>query len=85
MKLPVLENLHGDVDAMLDELLATRKAPVAEDYSGPILFVGQAAGELSGQEYYATVITPYLLIGEIDMKRISGNYQRPPIVDYPMK
>jgi predicted Zn-dependent protease len=46
---PAPENLHGDVTAMIDELLAIRKAPVAEDYSGPILFVGQAAGELFGQ------------------------------------
>jgi hypothetical protein len=39
---------------------------------------------LTGQNYYATVITPSSLVSEIDMKRVSGNYQKPPIVDYPM-
>ena len=48
-ELPELEKLKLDVNRMINELLMTRTAPVAEDYNGPILFVGQAAGELFGQ------------------------------------
>lgn len=48
-ELPELKELSGDVNRMIDELLMTRTAPVAEDYNGPILFVGQAAAELFGQ------------------------------------
>ncbi len=48
-ELPDEINLNSDINAMIEDLLATRVAPVAEDYSGPILFVGQAAGELFGQ------------------------------------
>jgi len=48
-ELPVKTSLDRDINTMIDDLLALRAAPVAEDYSGPALFVGQAAGELFGQ------------------------------------
>ena len=48
-ELPEFKKLKVDVNKMIDELLITRNAPVAEDYNGPILFVGQASGELFGQ------------------------------------
>ncbi len=43
------------------------------------------ASGLLGQEYYATVITPSMLIGDIELKQIAGNYRKPPIVNYPLK
>jgi hypothetical protein len=48
-ELPDETSLNNDINTMIDDLLASRVAPVAEDYSGPILFAGQAAGELFGQ------------------------------------
>ena len=50
-ELPELKKLTGDVNKMINELLLARTAPVAEDYNGPILFVGQAAGELFSQGF----------------------------------
>lgn len=48
-ELPDLKSLETDVNKMLDDLSLTCAAPVAEDYIGPVLFVGQAAGELFSQ------------------------------------
>lgn len=48
---PSAERLKGDVKKMIEELKLTREAPVAEDYNGPVLFMGQAAGELFGQGF----------------------------------
>jgi len=80
---------------ILKNILATSDNDVVYDYpvSAPNIGSGVLSSLLSilggagrtGQDYYATVITPSFLIGEIDMKRISGNFQKPPIVDYPMK
>jgi predicted Zn-dependent protease len=45
-ELPAMERMQNDIHAMIQDLLTTRSAPVAEDYSGPVLFTGQAAGDL---------------------------------------
>jgi predicted Zn-dependent protease len=45
-ELPAVEKMQNDIHAMIRDLLTTRTAPVAEDYSGPVLFTGQAAGDL---------------------------------------
>ncbi|MEJ2246223.1 MAG: metallopeptidase TldD-related protein [Acidobacteriota bacterium] len=45
-ELPAVERMQNDIKAMIQDLLTTRSAPVAEDYSGPVLFTGQAAGDL---------------------------------------
>ncbi len=34
---------------------------------------------------YATVITPSLLLGGIDLRKSGGNYPKLPIVSYPVK
>jgi hypothetical protein len=44
------------------------------------IFIG---GRAIGQESYATVITPSLLISGIELKKVSGNFQKPPIAAYP--
>ncbi len=49
--LPDQATLEADVRNMISDLLALKTAPVAEPYSGPVLFVGQAAGELFNQGF----------------------------------
>jgi hypothetical protein len=49
--LPEKAKLEGDIKALISEIAATRNAPVAEEYSGPILFADQAAGELFRQGF----------------------------------
>ena len=79
-ELPDNKSLNSDIHAMIDDLSATRMAPVAEDYSGPILFVGQAAGELFGQDgnytigvsAYDETMAPYITEGEDTVPSIYG-------------
>jgi predicted Zn-dependent protease len=47
--LPEQATIESNIKHMISELLAARTAPLAESYSGPVLFVGQAAGELFNQ------------------------------------
>ena len=76
----------------LRDVIATSDEEIVYDYplsaadisSGGILSLLGTAG-MSGQEYYATVITPSLLFEEVEMKTATGNYQKLPIVDYPLK
>jgi predicted Zn-dependent protease len=49
--LPEKAKIESDIKNMISELLAARTAPLAESYSGPVLFVGQAAGELFNQGF----------------------------------
>jgi predicted Zn-dependent protease len=49
--LPEKAKLEGDVKNLVSELLATKAAPLGEEYSGPVLFVNEAAGELFSQGY----------------------------------
>lgn len=49
--LPEKAKLDTEVKAMVSELLATRTAPVAGEYSGPVLFESQAAAELFSQGF----------------------------------
>jgi predicted Zn-dependent protease len=49
--LPDKAVLEADVRKMISDLLASKTAPIAEQYSGPVLFVGQAAGELFNQGF----------------------------------
>lgn len=49
--LPDKARLESDIKTMIAELLTARTAPVAEEYSGPVLFLGQAAGELFSQGF----------------------------------
>jgi TldD protein len=48
---PEKTKIESDIKSMISELLAARTAPLAESYSGPVLFVGQAAGELFSQGF----------------------------------
>lgn len=48
-ELPSQQELQKDVDAVASETDALLKAPVAEDYSGPVLFDGEAAAEMMAQ------------------------------------
>jgi predicted Zn-dependent protease len=47
--LPEKTNIEADISKMISELSAARKAPLPQQYSGPVLFVGQAAGEFFRQ------------------------------------
>ena len=47
--LPSEQELQKDVDAVATETEALLKAPAAEDYSGPVLFEGEAAAEMMAQ------------------------------------
>jgi len=49
--LPDRAPLEADIKTMIADLMTARTAPVAEEYSGPMLFVGQAAGELFFQGF----------------------------------
>ena len=48
-ELPDAQQLQTDVDAVAGETEALLKAPVAEEYSGPVLFEGEAAAEMMAQ------------------------------------
>jgi hypothetical protein len=48
-ELPTPQTILGDARKMLEDLLALSTAPVAEEYSGPVLFVDEAAAELVAQ------------------------------------
>jgi TldD protein len=49
--LPEKAKLDSDVESLISELLAARTAPLADDYSGPVLFMEEAAGELFSQGF----------------------------------
>jgi TldD protein len=49
--LPEKAKLDGDIKTLISEILSARNAPVGEEYSGPVLFAGQAAGEIFSQGY----------------------------------
>jgi predicted Zn-dependent protease len=81
-------NVLKDIIATSDEELVYDYPVNATSMSSGILsrLLGLLGGSgLSGEEYYATVITPSFLIGELDMKTMSGNYQKPPIVGNPLE
>lgn len=50
-ELPDKAIIEADVRKMISDLLASKNAPPADQYSGPVLFVGQAAGELFSQGF----------------------------------
>ena len=53
--MPKQEVIKKDIEGMISNLEALRKAPLFNDsYSGPILFEGQAAGELVSQRLFAS-------------------------------
>lgn len=49
--LPDKAKLETEIKALISELAAAKSAPVAEEYSGPVLFMEQAAGELFSQGF----------------------------------
>jgi hypothetical protein len=49
--LPEKATLDSDVKALISELLAAKTAPLADEYSGPVLFMQEAAGELFSQGF----------------------------------
>ncbi len=49
--LPERAALGRDIQSLMSEILAARNAPVAEEYSGPVLFEAQASGELFSQGF----------------------------------
>lgn len=79
----------------LRDIIATSDEEIIYDYpvsaadiasgslSGILRMLGTAG--VSGQEYYATVIMPSLLLEEVEIKTSTGSYQKLPIVDYPLK
>ena len=79
----------------LRDVVATSDEEIIYDY--PVSAADLSSGSLSsilrmlgtagvsGQEYYATIIMPSLLLEEVEMKASAGNYQKLPIVDYPLK
>ncbi|HBX51900.1 MAG: hypothetical protein A2275_12275 [Bacteroidetes bacterium RIFOXYA12_FULL_35_11] len=52
--LPSMEIMKKDIKTMADNITALRKAPViAEAYSGPVLFEGEAAAEILVQKFFS--------------------------------
>ena len=49
--IPEKETLSKDIAGMIDEMAALKKAPLIEDYSGPVLFESQAAAEILAQGF----------------------------------
>jgi len=49
--LPEPAKVENDARNLIFELLAVRTAPLAGEYSGPVLFMGEAAGELFSQGF----------------------------------
>jgi predicted Zn-dependent protease len=49
--LPEPAKVENDAKNLISELLAVRTAPLADEYSGPVLFMGEAAGELFSQGF----------------------------------
>ena len=49
--LPEPAKVENDAKNLISELLAIRTAPLADEYSGPVLFMGEAAGELFSQGF----------------------------------
>ncbi len=41
--------MQADIDAMMDRLMANARAPIGENYRGPVLFEGKAAAQLVAQ------------------------------------
>lgn len=50
-ELPDLKTLETDIQALATGFNAMRTAPIGEEYSGPVLFEGEAAGELFAQGF----------------------------------
>ncbi len=48
-QLPPEETLKKAVDSMARELVALKHAPVMDEYTGPVMFTGQASAEVFGQ------------------------------------
>jgi hypothetical protein len=58
-------------------------ANLVSGLSGLVTSLASSGG--LGQGSYATVLTPSLLIGGIDLKKSGGSYPKLPIVSYPTK
>lgn len=46
---PSEQQIQADIERMMDRLVASTAAPMAENYRGPVLFEGQAAAQLVAQ------------------------------------
>ena len=54
-ELPSSQEIKSDIDNMIKNLIALRTSPAYEEsYSGPVLFEGQAAGELIAQRLFSS-------------------------------
>ncbi len=49
--LPEPAKVENDAKTLISELLTARTAPLGDEYSGPVLFMGEAAGELFSQGF----------------------------------
>jgi TldD protein len=49
--LPERSKIESDIGALISELMTARSAPLAGEYSGPVLFMGEAAGTLFEQGF----------------------------------
>jgi hypothetical protein len=49
--LPERAQIETDIKNLVSDLMTARSAPLAGDYSGPVLFMGEAAGELFEQGF----------------------------------
>lgn len=54
--MPDKDRIVGDTKKMIADLLALRTAPLAEDYSGPVLFEQEAAGEFFAQGFVTNLL-----------------------------
>jgi TldD protein len=83
MSINVLRNVLATSD---DETVYAYPVNASNPLSGLSgLIVRLGAAGLPTQGNYATIITPSLLIGGIDLKKAAGSYPKLPIVSYPLK
>lgn len=78
-------NVLRDVIATSNDESATDYLISAENSVSGGNAIGMAVGGISPRPNYATIITPSLLIGGIDLRKSIAAYPRPPIVPYPAK
>jgi len=71
---PGEERLAGDIDGMVQELMALRSAPVIDEYSGPVLFEKQAAAEVLARGFVRMLAVRRL--PETDLSQFEGIFEK---------
>ena len=62
--LPEKARLETDIKSLISELMTARSAPIAEEYSGPVLFSTQAAGEFFSQGFSSLLTAKRLPVSD---------------------